>query len=108
MTVTCMGCEAYINDDLLEDACCQSGIVSYSDITSDDADNDYIMADEAEVWVFAYKEIYLPTIFTPSWDFPTFDHFVALSVRSTFFDRQLSEAMSEEFDEEYAELILDW
>jgi hypothetical protein len=56
----------------------------------------------------AYEVIYLPTIFTPSWDFPMFYHFVVLSVRWRFIDRHPSEAMSQEFDEDYAEHTLDW
>jgi len=44
----------------------------------------------------------------PSWHFPTFDHFLALSVRWSFVDRHLKESTSEEHDEDYAELRLDW
>jgi len=37
-----------------------------------------------------------------------FDHFVALAVRWSFFDRHLYDPMSMECDEEYAEVMLDW
>jgi hypothetical protein len=81
MTITCMGCEAYINDDLAEDSWCQSCINSYSDITDDDTDNNYVIAEQEEVWSLAYEELNFSIFVTPSWDFPMLDHFVALAVR---------------------------
>jgi len=50
-------------------------------LMNEDTDDDYIMADEGKVWSVAYEEIDLPTILTPSWDFASFDHCVALSVK---------------------------
>jgi len=103
-----MGCEAYIDDDLAEDQWWQSSIHSYSDIADEDTDNDYVTADKEEVWSLAYEELDLSIFLTHSWDFPTFDHFVALSVRWRFFDRYLYEFTSEESDVQYPELMLDW
>jgi len=103
-----MGCDAYINDDLLDDPWCQSCIDSYLDITDKDTDKDYLMAEKEGVWSSAYEEIYIPMILTPSSDVPLFDQFVALSVRWSFFNRHLYESTSVELDEEYAELMFDW
>ena len=103
-----MGCEAYIDNDLAEDPWCQSCIDSYSDITEEDTDDDYLTADEEEVWFLAYEEADLSIFVTPSWDIPTFDHFVALSFRMSFFDRHFYKSISMEQDEEYAELMLNW
>lgn len=91
-----MGCEAYIDDDLLEGPWCESCINSYSDTTREDSNDDYITADEQEVWSLAYEKIYLPTILTPSWYFRFFDHFVALSVGYSFFDSPLYDIISVE------------
>jgi hypothetical protein len=108
VSISCMGCKAYINDDLLEDPWCQSCINSYSDIKDKDTDNNYFTADEEEVWTLAFEKIYLPTSFTPTWDFPTFDHFVALSVRWSFFDSCHYMSVSMKYDEEYVKRMFDW
>ena len=80
MTITCMGCEAYLNDDLYDNPCCQSCIDSQKDFTDEESDDNYLMTEEEEVWSLAYVEFDLSIFLTPSWDFPTFDHFVGLSV----------------------------
>jgi len=76
-------------------------------LSHEDTDNDYITVDKEDVWSLAYEELNLSILLTPSWDFPTFDHFVALSVGWSFFDRHYNESTSEEYDEEYAEIMLD-
>jgi hypothetical protein len=108
MTITCMGCEAYIDDDLLEDPWYESWINSYLDITDEDTDKHYVMVDEEEVWSLVYDELDLSPFNTPLLDFPTFDHFVARSAKWSFLDRHFDESTLEEYDEEYAQLLLDW
>jgi len=103
-----MSCEAYIDDDLAEDQSCQSCIDFCSKIADEDTDNDYVTADKEEVWSLAYEELDLSIFLTPSWDFPTFEHFVALSVGWSVFDQYLYEFTSEESDVQFAELMLDW
>jgi len=102
-----MGCEAYLNDDLYDNPWCQSCIDSQKDFTDEESDDNYLMTEEEEVWSLAYVELDLSIFLTPSWDFPTFDHFVGLSVWWSVFDRYLYESTSVEYDEEYAELMLD-
>ena len=92
----------------LHNPCCQSCIDSYTDCLDEETNDDYLTADEEQVWSLAYEELNFSIFLTPSWGFPTFDHFVALSVRWRFFDRYLYESTSVEHDEEYAELMLDW
>jgi hypothetical protein len=74
----------------------------------EDSDNEYVTADEEEVCYLAYQELNLSIFLKPTWDFPTFDHFVPLAVRWSFFDRHLFDPTSMEYDEEYAKLILYW
>jgi len=108
MTITCMGCEAYLDDDLYDNPWCQSCIDSYSDSMDENMDNDYLTADVEEVCSLAYVELDLSIFLMPLWDVPSFDHFVALSVRWRFFDRYLYKFTYVEQAEEYAELMLDW
>jgi len=103
-----MGCEAYIDRDLTEDPWYQSCIDSYSDLTDEDSDNDYVTANQKEVWSLAYKESNLSIFLMPIWYFPAFDHFVALAVRWSFTDRYLYDSKSTEYNEEYSQLMLDW
>jgi hypothetical protein len=56
----------------------------------------------------ACDEINLPIICTHTWDFPTFDHFIALAVRCSFLDRHLYDSKSMEYNEEHTVLMLHW
>jgi len=95
MTITCMGCEAYIGDDLPVDQGCQSCIDSYSEIMDEDTDKDYVTAHEEEVLSLAYEVLNLSIFLTASWDFPMFEQWVVLSVRWRFFDSYRNEYMYE-------------
>jgi hypothetical protein len=103
-----MGCKAWIDDDPAEDPWCQSCIDYYSAITDEYSNNDYVTADEEEVWSLAYQEIYLPTVFTSTWDFPMFNYFIALSISWSCIDDCQYQSTSNEQDEEYAEVMLNW
>jgi hypothetical protein len=84
MTITCRGCEAFIENDLAEDPRYQSCIDCNSDCRDKETYNHYVMADDEEVSSLASKELNLSIFCMPSLDFHIIDHFVDFSVWWSF------------------------